>query len=234
MLEKFESTLTGAGVSIHLNARVESVRKRPPRGIQVKLRGGETLDFANVVLTVPSVLAGSLCTDLPDQERDALCKIQYLGIICASVLLRAPISKYYITNILDRSIPFTGLIDMSALVDTAELKGHGLVYIPRYLRPDHPDFARSDDELQREMLTSLKRMHPLLADEDVLAFRISRARHVFPRPTLGYSRQVPPVDSSLAGLSIVNSAHIVNGTLNANETIALAQREIARLHASVN
>jgi len=139
-----------------------------------------------------------------------------------------------VTNILDETIPFTGLIEMSALVDASELKGHGLLYIPRYLRPDHADFGRSDEDLQSEMLRSLKRMHPQLKDDDVVAFRISRARHVFPRPTLGYSTKVPPVDTTVEGLSIVNSAHVINGTLNANETVALAKKEALRIHAKAN
>jgi protoporphyrinogen oxidase len=233
MLGKFESALTGAGVRILVNTKVRSIEKSPA-GLQVRLDSGESFSFARVVVTVPSPVAPHLCPCLNEKERDDLAQIQYLGIICASVLLRSSISKYYVTNILDESIPFTGLIEMSALVDASEFKNHGLLYIPRYLRPNHPDFAKSDDELQREMLSSLKRMHPSLADDDVLAFKVSRVRYVFPRPTLGYSRQVPAIDSSVPGLSIVNSAHILNGTLNANETIGLAQREARRLHALAN
>ncbi len=234
MLEKFESSLTSTGVRIRLNAKVRSVENQSPSTVAVRLENGENLEFSRVILTVPSPVAAHLCPELQDAEKRSLSGIEYLGIICASVLLRTPISKYYITNILDREIPFTGLIDMSALVDSEEFKGHGLLYIPRYLRPDHPDFAKTDDELRAEMLPSLKRMHPSLEDDDILAFKISRVRHVFPRPTLGYSRKVPPIDSSLPGVSIVNSAHIVNGTLNANETIGLAQRETLRLHALSN
>lgn len=234
MLKRFESALTAAGVRILANTKVQSIEKDIPDGLQVRCEGGDPLHFKRIVLTVPSALAYRLCPDLSDREKESLKQIEYLGIICASVLLRSPVSKYYVTNILDDTIPFTGLIEMSALVDPSEFKNRGLLYIPRYLRPDHPDFAKSDAELQSEMVRSLKRMHPSLVDEDILAFKISRVRHVFPRPTLGYSRKVPAVDSSIPGLSVVNSAHIVNGTLNANETIGLAQREALRLHALAN
>jgi protoporphyrinogen oxidase len=157
--------------------------------------------------------------------------VRYLGIICGSVLLEKPLTPYYVTNILDESIPFTGLIEMSALVDPDQIGKHGLLYIPRYLSPDHADFSRSDEELESEMITALKRMHPALEHNKILAVRISRARHVFPRPTPGYSRHVPRIDSALPGLSILNSAHILNGTLNVNETVSLAQREALRIHA---
>jgi pSer/pThr/pTyr-binding forkhead associated (FHA) protein len=49
-------------------------------------------------------------------------------------------------------------------------------------------------------------------------------RHVFPISTLGYSDRVPAMTTSLPGVYLVNSAHIVNGTLNVNETVQLAER----------
>jgi hypothetical protein len=69
-------------------------------------------------------------------------------------------------------------------------------------------------------------------DEDVLAFQVSRVSHVMPLPTLGYSTRLPPVDTSVPGLHLVNSAHIVNGTLNVNETVEMAERAARALVGS--
>ena len=60
--------------------------------------------------------------------------------------------------------------------------------------------------------------------EDVVEFKISRVRQVFPLPTINYSANVPSVKTSLENVFIVNSAQITNGTLNVNETIQLAER----------
>ncbi len=233
MLSQFEEALTQAGITLLKNAPVESI-ERSENKLLINMATGERLRFDRVIVTVPSPVAANICCGLSDAERAKHKQVVYSGIICASVLTTSRFSHYYVTNILDETIPFTGLIDMSALVESSELKGHGLLYIPRYLRPDHGDFARTDDDLKAEMLAALKRMHPSLSDADVLAFRISRARHVFARPTLGYSAKLPPIDTSVPGLSIVNSSHVVNGTLNANETVALAQREAMRIHAEQN
>jgi hypothetical protein len=72
-------------------------------------------------------------------------------------------------------------------------------------------------------------MHPSLSLADVKAFRVSRVRHVFALPTLGYSDRLPPTVTSVPGLYSLNSAHIVNGTLNVNETIKLANDFVAGL-----
>ena len=46
-----------------------------------------------------------------------------------------------------------------------------------------------------------------------LAFRVSRVRQVLAVSTLSYSERLPPMVTSVPGLYVVNSAHIVNGTL---------------------
>jgi protoporphyrinogen oxidase len=74
-------------------------------------------------------------------------------------------------------------------------------------------------------------MYPGFSREDVLAFRISRVRYVLPISTLGYSKRLPPIRTSVPGIAIVNSAHIVNGTLNVNETVQLANATAAQLLA---
>ena len=240
MLHKFEAAIRAQGVRCECGVKVKSI-SRSTAGLQVDVAGAEPalaepagaerMTFDRVIVTVPAPLAASLCIGLPAEEKQALCQISYLGIICGSVVLKSPLTPYYVTNILDDTIPFTGLIEMSALVDPDQIKNHGLLYIPRYLSPDHPDFNRSDQELEAEMTSALFDMHPSLVQNQILAFRISRARYVFPRPTPGYSQRVPRIDSAIPGLSILNSAHILNGTLNVNETVSMAQREALRIYA---
>ncbi len=159
--------------------------------------------------------------------------MQYQGIICASLLLRRPLAGYYVTNITDPWVPFTGVIEMSALVDQEQFGGHALVYLPKYVDPDDPAFALSDDEIRAQFLPALERMYPDFRREDVLAFQVSRVRRVFALSTLGYSKRLPPMETSIPGLHLVNSAHIVNGTLNVNETVQLAERAAAGFLAEI-
>src|SRR5690606_3903797 len=72
-------------------------------------------------------------------------------------------------------------------------------------------------------------MYPHFSRDDVLSFRISRAKHVLAISTLNYSEKLPSMTTAIPGVHIVNSAHIVNGTLNVNETIQLAERGLAHL-----
>ena len=207
------------------------MERRAGGGLEIRYQDGRRSAFDRVVLTVPAPVAGGLCPDLSADEIDRLAAVEYLGIVCASVVLRRPLTPYYITNITDAWVPFSAVIEMTALVDPRQFGGKTLVYLPKYAEPGSPIFERSDEEIRDEFIAALRRMHPDLAAEDVLAFRVSRVRHVFALPTLGYSERLPPTTTSIPGLHIVNSAHIVNGTLNVNETVRLAESALPSLLA---
>lgn len=179
--------------------------------------------FDKVILTCPSDVAASVAPQLSREEKLDLGSIRYQGIVCGSLLLKNSLSKFYVTNITDDA-PFTAVIEMSALVDKREFGGNSLVYLPKYLAPDAELFERTDHEIEQLFLRGLERMYSQFSRDDVVEFKVSRVRQVFPVPVLNYSRDLSPVETSVEGLYVVNSSHIVNGTLNVNETVALAEK----------
>jgi protoporphyrinogen oxidase len=221
LLDAFRARLEQQGVEIHLNATAASVTAHDG-AVDVTLTNGQSHRFDQAVLTMASPAAATLCPQLSQRERLLHNGIAYQGIVCASVLLRQPLGGYYVTNLIDDWVPFTAVIEMSALVDRAQFAGNHLVYLPKYVDPTDPLFDRTDEEIRQLFIPALRRMYPALAEEDVLAFQVSRVRRVLPIPTLNYSAKLPPMHTSIPGVHIVNSTHIVNGTLNVNETVQLA------------
>jgi len=233
ILKRFGEALCKEGVKVKLQHRVSKV-ERAIDGVRVEFENGASETFNQVMLTVPAPVAARVCAGLSDEEKLRLKDVQYQGIICASLLLKEPLANFYVTNITDREIPFTAVIEMSALVDRTHFGGNALVYLPKYLAPDDPAFDLSDDEIREKFLASVERMYPRFKRDDLLSFRVSRVRHVFPIPTLGYSDRLPAVETSIPGLFILNSAHIINGTLNVNETVQLAEKSLARFLSHTN
>jgi protoporphyrinogen oxidase len=232
VLDRFAEVLAAEGVEIRTGHAAERIGPVPGGGIRVEFRDGRAETFDQVAVTVPAPVAARVCQGLSEDEAAKLRGIQYLGIVCASLLLKRPLAGFYVTNITDPGIPFTAVIEMSALVDRSQFGGNTLVYLPKYVDPDDPVFALSDGEIQESFLAALERMVPGFERGDLLAFRVSRVRHVFALPTLHYSSHLPPMTTSVPGLHLVNAAHIVNGTLNVNETIQLAERAAAAFTAS--
>lgn len=181
--------------------------------------------YDKVILTCPSNVAARLLPDLSGSERSALENIRYQGIVCASVLTKCSLSNHYVTNITDEA-PFTGIIEMTALVDKRDFGRNALIYLPKYVSSDSELFDRTDDEIRELFLSALEKMYRHFRQKDVLAFNVSRVRQVFPLPVLGYSDRLAPMRTSIDGVYVVNSSHIVNGTLNVNETVQLAERFI--------
>jgi protoporphyrinogen oxidase len=231
VLGHFGDRLEAEGVRIKLRQAARKVESFPGGKVRVEFANDRAEVFDQVVLTMATPLVARLCPELSPEEHARLKGIAYQGILCASVLLRQPLSPYYVTNITESWVPFTAVIDMGALVDRCHFGGNALVYLPKYLDAADRFFERPDDEVQETFLEALSRMYPAFDRREVLAFRISRVRYVLAISTLDYSAQVPDLITSVPGLYLVNSAQIVNGTLNANETIQLAERAAARLLA---
>ena len=223
VLERFGAVLAEHGVAVKLNSPIREV-SAGDSGLSVETTGGSKEQFDQVVVTAPGSVAARMAPELTAEEKSLLNGVTYQGIVCASLLLRQPLADFYVTNITD-PVPFTAVIEMSALVDREKhFGGQALIYLPKYVAPDDPAFELTDDELRESFVSALERMYPHFRREDVLAFKVSRVRQVFPLPTLNYSAKLPPMRTSVPGLSVINSAHIVNGTLNVNETVQLAER----------
>ena len=133
------------------------------------------------------------------------------------------------TNIADERLPFTGVIEMTALVDRSSFGGNSLVYLPKYVNTEDPLFGTTDEEITAYFIASLKLMVPQLKDEDILARAVAKARHVIALPAINYSKNVPPVITSIKDVYIINSALITDGTLNVNETVKIADSRLKQI-----
>ena len=182
-------------------------------------------------MTTPGPVAVSQCQQLSAGEKARWSAIRYQGIICASLLTAQNLGPYYLTNICDSRVPFTGVVEMSTLVPRQEFGNRSLIYLPRYVDPADPMFEWSDESIRQHFLSALKLIYSGFDESSLEAFRISRVRHVFPVPTLNYSSNLPPLNTSVPGVYIVNSAHILNGTLNVNEVVQLADRAASEIAA---
>lgn len=222
LLDVFAGELFARKVRLMPGTPVRQILSQANGQVMLACGGDNKPVFDRVIVTAATPVASHLAPGLTQTEHNQLNKIRYQGIVCASVLTDKPLSPYYVTNITDAGVPFTGIIEMSALVDREQFGGKHLIYLPKYVSSDDRMLEMPDGEIQSRFLPALERMYRHFHRSDVSAFRVSRVRYVVPLPTLNYSQLVPATTTSIPGLSLVNSAQIVNGTLNVNETVQLA------------
>lgn len=229
VLRKLQERLDEVGVTTRFGARVTGIEDQKT-AVAVTMGSGETMQFDKVVTTIPTGTIAALCPQLQPDEKARLKGVEYQGIVCPSMLVKKPLGPYYVTNITDRWVPFTGVIEMTTLVDRERFGGNSLVYLPCYLTQKDPYWNKSDAEVEADFVTALERMYPDFKRSDVVAFKVFRARQVLAISTLDYSsKSLPPVATSLPNVFVLNSAQIANGTLNVNETLGVVNANLGQL-----
>ena len=202
--------------------------KRVDKGVSIKFENGEERIFDRAVMTTPSPIITKTVVGLSESEVAKLNSTEYLGVVCTSILLKNPISPYYVTNITDDIAPFTGIIEMSALVDKTNFKGHSLIYLPKYVKASDPFYSKSDEEIEKTFIGAIQSMYPHITDEEIIASKTARTPFVFALPKIGYSESLSEMKTSIPGVFCMNSSYITNATLNVNDTIKLAEESVSK------
>jgi protoporphyrinogen oxidase len=220
ILAVLRKKLEQAGIDIRCATPIDRISARGS-GVSLTIAGTDQ-PFERAVVTVPVPVIAKLVPELAAGERATLNAIPYAGVVCASLLLDKPLSPYYITNITDRWVPFSAVIEFSNVTTTAPFDGKTLVYLPKYVAPDDPLFTQDDSAIRQSFISALIRMIPGFDPAGVRAFRVSRVRNVFPFPIASAPYTPPPFATSLAGVTLATAAQIDDATLNVDRSIGLA------------
>lgn len=225
ILTTFEKHLTTLGVAIKTNCKISSIRQGQEGQVIVESNTDPMMVFDEVIVTTPSGIASQLCNDLSPLEVKQHEEIEYLGVICAVLLLKKGLSPFYVTNVTDNS-PFTGIIEMTNIVNPETFDGNTLLYLPKYVKKEAAFYKWKKSEIKDLFWSGLRKMYPVLSDDDLIDFQVFKAPNVFALPVINYSEKLPPVSTTIPGVHILNSAHIVNGTLNVNETLQVVLKNL--------
>jgi len=229
ILDALVAKLGEAGVDLRTAARVESVEATGDGLVTITTADGASDSYDRVVVTTAAPAIASLVPGLSDAERRQLNGIVYQGIICASLVLDRPLGGFYVTNITDDGFPFTGVIEMTALVDPQTFGGSSLVFLPRYTTAADEAWSWDDDEVVQRFTAALRQMYPDLEQENITEAKVSRVRHVLAVSVINHSASIPPVWTSVPNVAIVSSAQILHGTLNVDETLGVIDSALPQL-----
>lgn len=145
--------------------------------------------------------------------------VEYLGVICMVLITRKALVPYYVVNIADRTIPFTGVIGMSNLVSLQETAGYHMTFLPKYILSTDPLLKQPDEELRQIFFQGIRLMFPELKSDDIVAAHINRAIKVQPLQVLNYSSLVPQVSTENNDFFVVNTSQLVNDSVNNNAVV---------------
>jgi protoporphyrinogen oxidase len=143
--------------------------------------------FDKILLAVPPPQAARMVR-MPESSSQlhSLERIDYLGIICVLLVLRRRLSPYYVINLLDSDLPFTGVIESTNVIPPEEVGGKHLVYLPKYMSSGNPLYNRPDEEIIELFLEKFRKIFPDLREDDILHCQVSRGKYAQP---LGFAER---------------------------------------------
>ncbi len=218
VFDRLADLIRATGGDIRTRSTVEYIAPHPEQGIWVENNGEKEL-FDKVIFTAPvSVLQRVAAEDLVQISGNSTT-VEYLGVICMALITRKALVPYYIVNVADQRIPFTGVLGMSNLVSLEQTRGLHLTYFPKYVHSDDPLLQQSEQELRDLFFQGLRLMFPELKPDDIVAAHINRAMKMQPLQVLDYSSLVPKVFTEHNDFFVLNTSQFVNDTLNNNTVV---------------
>ncbi|HHU50371.1 MAG TPA: hypothetical protein GXZ36_00880 [Firmicutes bacterium] len=153
--------------------------------------------------------------------------LSYQANICLLLELEKPLSSYYWITVAEVSAPFVAVIEHTNLIPAEEYGAH-LVYLSRYLRPDHKLYTASDARVKEIFLTYLRKIFPEWQDSWVRGSHVYRSAYAQPVATTGYSRKIPAYQTPIPHLYLASMAQIYPEDRGQNFALRNG-REVARI-----
>lgn len=220
---QLRSVVESNGGEIRTGEAVSGVNVTSENNLQV-VCGEQTKEFDKVICTSPANVLAKLVDPELLNIVEPETEIEYLGVVCVVLVTKASLSPYYVINIADDRIPFTGVIGMSNVINPANTGDYHLTYLPRYLLSTDPDIEKSDEYFKEAFVAGLLKMFPDFDTENIVDIHVNRARKVQPLQVLEYSSKVPKIQTRHPDLFVLNTSQFVNATLNNNEVIGSVNR----------
>jgi protoporphyrinogen oxidase len=175
------SAIQSAGGEVHTGSVVTSIFKETGAENRWTVHiNGVASPASGVVICTPAPVAANWLKDSVPEAASLLQQADYLGVVCEVLLLKRSLTPYYVLNLTDRRLPFTGIIEFTNLAGREEFGGYSVVYLPRYAGQFADEWNKDDTQVHRDNMSGLKFVVPDICETDVVAWQVNRARFVQP------------------------------------------------------
>lgn len=171
--------------------------------------GDEQIAADNFVLSTPFPISADLLEGMvpPDYVR-SLRRIRYLSNVCMVLSLDRSLSETYWLNVNDPGFPYVGVIEHTNFEPPSSYGGRHIVYLSKYLPPEHPMYTMSDDELVEFSIPHLQKMFPAFSRSWIKDVHVWRADYAQPIAEKHYSKLVPGRTTPLENVFVTSMAQV--------------------------
>lgn len=208
LAERIGRQIIELGGELRLSSAVDHVVQSEGRAVGVVV-GGTLIESENVLITTPLPLTAELLREVvPKAYLDKLRRIRYLSNVCMVLSLDRSLSQTYWMNVNDPGFPYVGVIEHTNFEPPSSYGGRHIVYLSKYLPPNHSMYTMSDHDLVEFSLPHLQRMFPEFKREWIQDVHIWRADYAQPIAEKYYSKLVPGRLTPLLNVWITTMAQV--------------------------
>ena len=230
LFEALEKEIVKRGGKVECHAAVKSIDDSDPKSLSVETAKG-SYQFDTLYSTLPTAILQRIAPNL-HFEAVSSKKPKFLGVIRLALVLKRSLSPYYVTNLIDRGNPYTGIIEVSALTLSEELQGKHLVMIPRYDVPDSEWFMKSDEEVKQSFISSIEKSWPNIEEEIIHSYvhraPVVQALWIDSPPDTQY-----PAHTKDGRILSINAELAGRDTLNNNALVGVANHITDEIHEKI-
>lgn len=207
----------GGSLLLGCGADEVALREHGVEGVRCE-KGFEPYDYVASTIPIPHV--PRIIPSLPSPLKERYARIDNIGVVCVSIKLGRPLTRYFWVNTNDPQIEIPGLIEYSNL---QPLPDH-VVYVPYYLPQSHPKFSQADEEFVAESFRYLQRINPGICQDDIKAVNVSRLRYAQPICPPGFRSMLPPIETEIPGLYVADTSYYYPEDRSISESVRLGRR----------
>ncbi|MDD5681086.1 MAG: FAD-dependent oxidoreductase [Candidatus Omnitrophica bacterium] len=206
LIDRLENILGSKGVRIIKGNGAKRLLINGGEAVGVSLDDGQILEAGNTVFTVPIPEFEKLIPETYQSYKNSLKHIQYLDNVCLVLKLSKPLTPFYMLNIQDNTVPFTGVIGLSHIYPENAFDGHAIFYISRYIFNDDGLFTKEKDEILADYLPYLKKINPEFRESWISGYGLSKRKNVEAFHSINYPKYIPKRETIFKGCFLVTAA----------------------------
>ena len=225
--DQFAEILRSRGVDLRLSTAVGGIRPLEGGRVQVQLADGAALDFDRALVTVGPQQLARLAPALPADYLQGLLNLKSMGAAVMVISLKRQLSTkgYYWFNLpKSAGYPFLALVEHTNFLPAEHFGGDHIIYCGDYLPEGHEYFGLGKEELLARFLPSFKRINPDFSPDWVKDAWLFKSHYAQPVPLLNHSRNIPAIQTPLAGLYFASMSQVYPWDRGTNFAVQIARR----------
>ncbi len=215
---------------IFYNSSLTSLVQNKNKTLAVKyktLKENQELEqaFDKVIITLPSALVLKIIPDLPKSYELKLTSLQMIGATNLVLRLKNPffMDNTYWLSVAKKNAPVMAVVEHTKFMDKAHYNNENIVYLGNYLSTNHPNYAKSKEQLLEEYDPFLKKINRNYS-KSLIDYQLFHAPFAQPIIPPNYSKFIPEMKTPLENVFLANMQQVYPWDRGTNYAVALGKK----------